>query len=217
MKVLDLGCGDGTTAVPAAQLGADVLGVDIASNLSRRATHEPRSLDLTNLLLRGRRRLGSERTRRRELRPRGQRLRGDVRSEAVRRRHGDGPGDQARRPDRDGQLDPGRPDAGRPDPEDQRLVRPAAPGGLRQPGHLGRGGERDRAVRRRPASPRTRSRARGTRTCSTPPARRRNWSTAVQDVLRPDDERVRGGGGGRPRGRPPGRARDSVQRAEHER
>ena len=33
LKVLDLGCGDGTTALPAAQLGADVLGVDIAQNL----------------------------------------------------------------------------------------------------------------------------------------------------------------------------------------
>jgi SAM-dependent methyltransferase len=33
MKVLDLGCGDGTTALPAARLGADVLGVDIAANL----------------------------------------------------------------------------------------------------------------------------------------------------------------------------------------
>ena len=33
MKVLDLGCGDGTTALPAAALGADVLGIDIASNL----------------------------------------------------------------------------------------------------------------------------------------------------------------------------------------
>jgi SAM-dependent methyltransferase len=33
LKVLDLGCGDGTTALPAAQLGADVLGVDIARNL----------------------------------------------------------------------------------------------------------------------------------------------------------------------------------------
>ena len=33
LKVLDLGCGDGTTAVPAARLGADVLGVDIAANL----------------------------------------------------------------------------------------------------------------------------------------------------------------------------------------
>ena len=33
LKVLDLGCGDGTTAVPAAKLGADVLGIDIARNL----------------------------------------------------------------------------------------------------------------------------------------------------------------------------------------
>jgi ubiquinone/menaquinone biosynthesis C-methylase UbiE len=32
-KVLDLGCGDGTTALPAARLGAEVLGVDIARNL----------------------------------------------------------------------------------------------------------------------------------------------------------------------------------------
>jgi ubiquinone/menaquinone biosynthesis C-methylase UbiE len=44
MRVLDLGCGDGTTALPAARLGADVLGVDIASNLvaagNRRAQTE---------------------------------------------------------------------------------------------------------------------------------------------------------------------------------
>ena len=33
LRILDLGCGDGTTALPAARLGADVLGVDIASNL----------------------------------------------------------------------------------------------------------------------------------------------------------------------------------------
>jgi cyclopropane fatty-acyl-phospholipid synthase-like methyltransferase len=32
-KVLDLGCGDGTTALPAARRGAEVLGVDIARNL----------------------------------------------------------------------------------------------------------------------------------------------------------------------------------------
>ena len=44
LKVLDLGCGDGTTALPAARLGADVLGVDIARNLvdagNRRAAAE---------------------------------------------------------------------------------------------------------------------------------------------------------------------------------
>jgi len=44
LKVLDLGCGDGTTALPEAKLGADVLGVDIARNLveagNRRAAKE---------------------------------------------------------------------------------------------------------------------------------------------------------------------------------
>jgi len=42
MRVLDLGCGDGNTAIPAAQRGADVLGVDIATNLiaaGRRRAH----------------------------------------------------------------------------------------------------------------------------------------------------------------------------------
>ncbi|MGC3944033.1 MAG: methyltransferase domain-containing protein [Chryseolinea sp.] len=33
MKVLDLGCGDGTTALPEARLGAEVRGIDIAANL----------------------------------------------------------------------------------------------------------------------------------------------------------------------------------------
>ena len=33
LNVLDLGCGDGTTAIPEAKLGANVLGVDIAANL----------------------------------------------------------------------------------------------------------------------------------------------------------------------------------------
>src|SRR5438093_4430 len=33
LRVLDLGCGDGTTAVPLALLGADVVGIDIATNL----------------------------------------------------------------------------------------------------------------------------------------------------------------------------------------
>jgi SAM-dependent methyltransferase len=33
VRVLDLGCGDGTTAIPLAQLGAEVVGIDIARNL----------------------------------------------------------------------------------------------------------------------------------------------------------------------------------------
>jgi SAM-dependent methyltransferase len=48
MKVLDLGSGDGTTAVPAAQLGADVQGVDIASNLVAAGNARAQSLGLTN-------------------------------------------------------------------------------------------------------------------------------------------------------------------------
>src|SRR5215213_5403092 len=49
LQVLDLGCGDGTTAVPAAQLGADVLGVDIAPNLVAAGTARAQSLGLANL------------------------------------------------------------------------------------------------------------------------------------------------------------------------
>src|SRR5581483_10836701 len=49
LKVLDLGCGDGTTAVPAAQLGADVLGVDIASNLVAAGNKRAQELGLANL------------------------------------------------------------------------------------------------------------------------------------------------------------------------
>lgn len=48
-KVLDLGCGDGTTALPAARLGADVLGVDIARNLVEAGNHRAREQGLSNL------------------------------------------------------------------------------------------------------------------------------------------------------------------------
>jgi SAM-dependent methyltransferase len=47
-KVLDLGCGDGTTALPAARLGADVLGVDIASNLVEAGNNRAKREGLTN-------------------------------------------------------------------------------------------------------------------------------------------------------------------------
>ena len=49
MKVLDLGCGDGTTAVPEAQRGADVLGVDIARNLVEAGNRRAREMSLANL------------------------------------------------------------------------------------------------------------------------------------------------------------------------
>ena len=49
MKVLDLGSGDGTTALPAARLGADVLGVDIASNLVEAGNRRAREAGLTNI------------------------------------------------------------------------------------------------------------------------------------------------------------------------
>src|SRR3954471_20550883 len=49
MRVLDLGCGDGTTAVPEAQLGADVLGVDIAENLVAAGNARAQELGLDNL------------------------------------------------------------------------------------------------------------------------------------------------------------------------
>jgi SAM-dependent methyltransferase len=48
LQVLDLGCGDGTTALPAARLGADVLGVDIASNLVAAGNARAQALGLTN-------------------------------------------------------------------------------------------------------------------------------------------------------------------------
>ena len=90
MQVLDLGCGDGTTALPAAQLGANVLGVDIASNLVAAGNEAARAASSAR-----------------------------CRSEAPRRGQGDGSRHQVRRPDRHGQLDSHRFHARSADPEDQ--------------------------------------------------------------------------------------------------
>src|SRR5207249_8607376 len=49
LKVLDLGCGDGTTALPAAKAGADVLGIDIARNLIEAGNRRAAEHDLTNV------------------------------------------------------------------------------------------------------------------------------------------------------------------------
>ena len=156
MRVLDLGCGDGTTAVPAAQLGAEVLGVDIATNLVAAGNARAEELGLTNLSFQE-----GDASNLNELddgafdlvisifgamfapKP------FDVAKEMVRVTK---PG--------------GRIVMGNWIPNDPTLVAQIlkisavllspAPGGLRQPGDLGRGGERGRAVHRTPESPRRR-------------------------------------------------------------
>jgi SAM-dependent methyltransferase len=49
LEVLDLGSGDGTTALPAARLGAKVLGVDISRNLVEAGNKRARAEELTTL------------------------------------------------------------------------------------------------------------------------------------------------------------------------
>lgn len=49
LDVLDLGCGDGTTAIPEAKLGANVLGVDIARNLVEAGNRRAQAEGLTNV------------------------------------------------------------------------------------------------------------------------------------------------------------------------
>ncbi|HWJ58197.1 MAG TPA: methyltransferase domain-containing protein [Sphingomicrobium sp.] len=49
MDVLDLGCGDGTTALPLARAGANVFGVDIAENLVAAGNDRARAAGLDNL------------------------------------------------------------------------------------------------------------------------------------------------------------------------
>ena len=49
LRVLDLGCGDGTTAIPEAKLGADVLGVDIAKNLVEAGNNRVKHEGLSNI------------------------------------------------------------------------------------------------------------------------------------------------------------------------
>lgn len=48
LHVLDLGCGDGTTAIPEATRGANVLGVDIAKNLVDAGNRRAKAAGLSN-------------------------------------------------------------------------------------------------------------------------------------------------------------------------
>ena len=83
LDVLDLGCGDGTTALPAAMLGANVFGVDIAANLVEAGNERARRARPHQLQIPGGRRLRPPRHRRRAVRPRREHLRRNVRPEAL--------------------------------------------------------------------------------------------------------------------------------------
>jgi ubiquinone/menaquinone biosynthesis C-methylase UbiE len=52
LRVLDLGCGDGTTAVPLARAGAEVTGIDIARNLVDAGNKRAAEAGLSNLKFR---------------------------------------------------------------------------------------------------------------------------------------------------------------------
>ena len=105
-EVLDLGCGDGTTALPAARRGANVLGVDIARNLVEAGNARVQQLGLTNCRFQG-----GDATDLHDLEDDRFDLLVSIFGAmfapgAVRRGEGDGrPRDAARRPDRDGELD----------------------------------------------------------------------------------------------------------------
>src|SRR5215471_11220269 len=49
LRALDLGCGDGTTALPLARLGAEVVGIDIARNLVAAGNQRAAAAGLSNL------------------------------------------------------------------------------------------------------------------------------------------------------------------------
>ena len=123
-------------------------GIDIAPNLLEAGERRAESEGLSNITFQEGDATDLQDLDGRHLRPRHQHLRGDVRTQAVRRGQRDGAGDPSRRSDRDGELDPERPDAGRTDPQDQRRILAATAGGIRQSDDLGRREQRDRAFRR---------------------------------------------------------------------
>lgn len=49
LRILDLGCGDGTTAIPLARTGAEVFGIDIAKNLVEAGNRRAKEEGLSNL------------------------------------------------------------------------------------------------------------------------------------------------------------------------
>ena len=217
MQVLDLGGGDGTTALPRPDSGADVVVIDIARNLVEAGTRRAAEEGLTN-----------------------------VRFEQGDASHLDGVADDSfdlvvsifgamfapdpfavakemvRVTKPGGRIVMGNWIPGDPTLVAQILkisarVLAAAARGVREPGDLGRRGARGRAVHRRGRARRRRSRAsRATYTFDSPGSPTRA-GRRVPLLLRADDERVRGGGEERAGRRAPAGARRAVHRAEHDR
>ena len=119
LKVLDLGCGDGTTAVPAAKLGADVLGIDIARNLVEAGNRRAQEHGLTNLKFQEGDASNLEQVPDKSFDLVVSIFGDDVCAQAVRRCERDGARDAIGRSHRDGQLDSERSDTRGADFEDQ--------------------------------------------------------------------------------------------------
>ncbi len=139
LELLDLGCGDGTTALPAAKLGANVLGVDIASNLVEAGNARARSLGVTNCRFQV-----GDATDLHDIED----DRFDLVLSVFAAMFAPRPFDVAKEVVRVTQPG-GRIVMENWIPEDQCLLRAAAPGRVHQPDDVGGGGERDRAIRRR--------------------------------------------------------------------
>ena len=149
MKVLDLGCGDGTTALPEARLGADVLGVDIAANLVEAGNRRAKAEGLANCRFQE-----GDATDLRDLKDGAFDLVVSIFGAMFAPRPFDVAKEMTRvtRPGGRivmGELDSERPDAGRANPEDQLRLFATAARGLRQPHDLGDREQCDRAVWRR--------------------------------------------------------------------
>ena len=185
---------------------------------SRPATSARSALGLANFRFQEGDASDLERARGRQLRPRRQHLRRDVRAAS--------PFDVAKEMVRVtrpggrivmGNWIPGDPTLVAQILQDQLGLLAAAARGLRQPDDLGRRGARDRAVRAAPACAEKQvSFARDTYTFNYP-GTPSEFARRVQELLRADHERLRRRRGRRPRGRAAERAGGAVQRAEHER
>src|SRR5881296_2766994 len=192
MRILDVGCGDGTTALPLARLGAEVVGIDIAKNLVDAGNKRAAEADLHRLKfqegdacnLEGISDHSFDLT---------FGLWGHVCSQALRRWQRVGQGHEARWSDRDGQLDPERSDVLRlAASEDQLIVYASTAGKLRQSDDLGCGEPHHRTLRSGGSAQGEDLDAQGHLLLCVARRRPHRIHRSVQTVLWPDHERLRG-------------------------